>query len=60
MNLSSQRKEDMMRASIKAGLTTQRLLNIFTEKGLVGVYDLGQQHMYEYLNDKNKKQGSEN
>lgn len=55
MELSSQEKEDMIRASVRAGLTRQQLLNIFTEKGLMGVYDLGQQHMYEYLNDKNKK-----
>ena len=55
MELSSQEKEDMIRASVRAGLTRQQLLNIFAEKGLMGVYDLGQQHMYEYLNNKNKK-----
>ena len=42
--------EDLMtRASRKAELTRNQLLDILFEKGVLAVYNLGMQHMYEYL-----------
>lgn len=44
--------EDMMiRASRKSGITKEDLMNTFTEKGLIGVYNLGLKSMLDYLND---------
>ena len=46
------RIEDIIiRASNKAGLTKESLSDAFKEKGFVGIYNLGMQHMYEYLRD---------
>ena len=39
----------MIRASRKAGLTRQELFDKLFNEGLVSVYNLGMQHMYEYL-----------
>ena len=39
----------MIGASNKAGFTKQQLFVVLAEDGLVGVYDLGMKHMYEYL-----------
>lgn len=49
----------MIRAANKAGITKDELIDIFYKGadvpngGLVGVYNLGMQHMYEYLRGKN-------
>lgn len=49
-NSSKESMEDsMIRASIKAGLGKQQLINIKINEGLIGVYLLGMKHMYEYL-----------
>lgn len=45
----------ILKASKTAKITKQQLLSIFTENGLVGVYNLGLKHMYEYLENKNEK-----
>ena len=42
----------MIRASNKAGLTRNQLLDTLFEKGVLAVYNLGMQHMYEYLEEK--------
>ena len=39
----------MIKAANKANLTGQQLIDTNTEEGLLGVYNLGMQHMYEYL-----------
>ena len=43
----------MIRASNKAGITSTQLLNVLVQHGVIGVYNLGMKHMYEYLEDKN-------
>lgn len=45
-------KDTMMRATLKAGVTKQKIIDIWYESGLMGVYDLGMKHMYEYLEEK--------
>lgn len=45
-------KDSMIRASKKAGLTRNQLLDIIFEEGVLAVYNLGMKHMYEYLEDK--------
>ena len=48
----NQNKEDqMIRASRKANLTRDELIEAFKSKGLIGVYNLGQRYMLEYLED---------
>lgn len=48
-------EDAMIRASRKAGLTKDELIDIFyrgadsENGGLMGVYNLGMKHMYEYL-----------
>ena len=50
-------KEDiqdiMIRASNKAGITRSQLLNALFEDGVLAIYNLGMQHMYEYLKEQN-------
>lgn len=41
----------MIRASKNAGLTRNQLLDTLFEKGVLAVYNLGMQHMYEYLEE---------
>lgn len=43
-------EDKMIRASRKSGVTKQDLMDTFTEKGLVGVYNLGLKSMLDYLN----------
>lgn len=43
-------EDKMIRASRKSGVTKQDLMDAFTEKGLVGVYNLGLKNMLDYLN----------
>lgn len=51
-------KDAMIGASNKAGLKKDMLIDIFYKGadsdsgGLIGVYNLGMKHMWEYLNDK--------
>lgn len=42
-------EESMIRASRKAELTRNQLLDTLYEKGVLAVYNLGMKHMYEYL-----------
>jgi len=42
----------IIRASNQASLTRADLSDAFKESGLMGVYNLGMKHMWEYLNDK--------
>ena len=44
-------QDTMIRASRKADLTRNQLLDILFEKGILAVYNLGMQHMYEYLEE---------
>lgn len=44
--------EEMIRASIEAGMTTNSLLNVYKSNGLMGVYNLGLKNMYEHLQDR--------
>lgn len=43
-------EEKIVRASRYSGVTKEDLINTFTEKGLVGVYNLGLKSMLDYLN----------
>lgn len=43
------KEHTMIKASNKAGLTMTQLIDINFEDGLMGVYNLGMKHMYEYL-----------
>lgn len=45
-------EDTMIKATIQGGLKGRDLLDLLTEKGLMAVYNLGMQHMYEYLEDK--------
>ena len=50
--IREKRAEDaIIRASNKAGLTNNDLFDAFKVKGLLGVYNLGMMHMYEYLKE---------
>lgn len=43
-------KEDaMIKATRKAEATPHELFDAFEQKGILGVYNLGLKHMYEYL-----------
>ena len=43
-------EDSMIRAANKAGVTREQIFNtLFEEEGLMGVYNLGMKHMYEYL-----------
>ena len=43
-------EDKMIRASRKANVTKQDLLDVFAEKGLIAVYNLGLKNMLDYLN----------
>ena len=43
-------QDKIIRATRKSNLTKQTLLDTFTEKGLIGVYNLGLKNMLDYLN----------
>ena len=50
-----QKREDdyedkMIHATRKANVTKQDLLDVFAEKGLIAVYNLGLKNMLDYLN----------
>lgn len=44
-------EEAIIRASTNAGLTHRQLIDTNTMSGLMGVYNLGMEHMYKYLNN---------
>ena len=43
-------QDKIIRATRKSNVTRQTLLDTFTEKGLIGVYNLGLKNMLDYLN----------
>lgn len=43
-------EDKMIHATRKANVTKQDLLDTFTEKGLIAVYNLGLKNMLDYLN----------
>ena len=45
-------EDSMIRATNKAELTRNQLLDTLLEKGVLAVYNLGMKHMYEYLEEK--------
>ena len=44
-----EKQDIMIRASRKAELTREELLDTLFRKGVIAVYNLGLEHMYEYL-----------
>lgn len=52
MTKEDKMKNAMIRAAHKAVITSHQLLDIFMQQGLMGVYNLGLKHMYEYLEGK--------
>ena len=48
-----EKKDVMIKASNKAGLTRNQLLDTLFENGVLAVYNLGMKHMYEYLKGEN-------
>jgi hypothetical protein len=48
-SFSDSMENSMIRASRKAGLTRNELLDTLFEKGVLAIYNLGMKHMYEYL-----------
>ena len=45
----SDKKEIMIRASNQSGINKEILLNTFAQDGLMGVYNLGLEDMYDYM-----------
>ena len=43
-------EDKMIHATRKANVTKQDLLDVFAEKGLIAVYNLGLKNMLDYLN----------
>lgn len=43
-------EDTMIRATRKSNVAQQDLIDIFNEKGLIGVYNLGLKNMLDYLN----------
>lgn len=46
-------EDAMIRASNKAGLTRNKLLDTLYGEGVLAVYNIGMEHMYEYLKGEN-------
>lgn len=44
----------IVRAAVNSDITKQQLIDLFWERGIVGVYHLGMKHMYEYLEENNE------
>jgi hypothetical protein len=55
MDKNYKMEDTMIRASRKAGLTRNQLLDTLFEKGVLEVYNLGMKHMHEYLEGENEK-----
>ena len=45
-------EDTMIKASNKALVTREQLFNVLFQKGVLALYNLGMQHMYEYLEEK--------
>ena len=45
-------EDAMIRAANKAVITSHQLLDVLVQQGVMGVYNLGLKHMYEYLEGK--------
>lgn len=48
----SKMHDDMIRATIYAGVTKKEIIKTYDESGLIGVYNLGLKNMAEYLDKK--------
>ena len=46
-----EKQDAMLRASNKYDVKYSDLLNAYEENGLMGVYNLGMEHMYDYLKE---------
>ena len=44
----------IVHAAIHSDITKQQLIDLFWERGVVSIYHLGMQHMYEYLEENNE------
>lgn len=44
-----EKQDAMIRASNKAGLTINQLMDICFKEGALAIYNLGMEHMYDYL-----------
>lgn len=51
----SDKENTMIKASIKAKLSKEKLSIAYEDDGLIGVYDLGMEHMYDYLKESERK-----
>lgn len=49
MTKEDKMEDAMIRAANKAVITSHQLLDVLMQQGLMGVYNLGLKHMYEYL-----------
>ena len=45
------RNEAIVAAAVDAGLSRHELNSVFENEGIVGVYNLGLRHMYDYLSE---------
>lgn len=50
--LKDDKKDVFIRSTRNSKTSTQILLDIFNNKGLIGVYNLGLENMYDYLKQK--------
>ena len=48
-----EKEHAIIKASNKASLTKDQLLNVLFEDGVLAIYNLGMKHMYEYLKEQN-------
>lgn len=46
-----EKEHAIIKASNKASLTKDQLLNVLFEDGVLAIYNLGMKHMYEYLKE---------
>lgn len=49
MTKEDKMKDAMIRDANKAVVTSHQLLDVLVQQGVMGVYNLGLKHMYEYL-----------
>ena len=55
MTKEDKMKDAMIRAANKAVVTSHQLLDVLVQQGVMGVYNLGLKHMYEYLKGDSSK-----
>ena len=53
--LKDDKKDVFIRSTRNSKTSTQILLDVFNNKGLIGVYNLGLENMYDYLKQKIKR-----